>query len=69
MSFNDCKDQLLSALPEDKHARVLIIGCGNSTLGYDLMSQGGYTNLDNIDYSGVVIERMSGKHPEHAAST
>ena len=36
VSFNDCKEQLLAALTPNKDARILIIGCGNSSLGYDL---------------------------------
>ena len=62
MSFNDCKEQLLAALSEDRNSRILIIGCGNSSLGFDLHTQAGYTNIDNIDYSGVLIDRMKDKH-------
>ena len=54
----------MAALPEDKNSRILIIGCGNSSLGYDLHKVAGYTNIDNIDYSGVLIERMKEKHAE-----
>ena len=46
--------------------RILIIGCGNSSLGFDLYKEGGFTNIDNIDYSDVVIERMTEKHTEQA---
>ncbi len=42
---------------------MLIIGCGNSSLGFDLHSQG-FTNLDNIDYAPSVIELMSHKHTD-----
>ncbi|KAJ1393771.1 S-adenosyl-L-methionine-dependent methyltransferase [Ochromonadaceae sp. CCMP2298] len=37
--------------------RILIVGCGNSTFSRRLYDAG-YTNIVNIDYSGVVIERM-----------
>ena len=41
--------------------RILLIGCGNSTLSAD-MYDAGYTNLVNIDYSAVVIDRMRQQH-------
>ncbi|KAJ1897664.1 hypothetical protein LPJ66_003229 [Kickxella alabastrina] len=46
----------------DKHigskaARILMLGCGNSTLSGD-MYEAGYPNIINIDYSDVVIEQM-----------
>jgi hypothetical protein len=40
----------------------LIIGCGNSSLGYDLSKEAGYSNIDNIDYSSVVIDKMKEKY-------
>uniref|UniRef100_A0A7S3LKC0 Methyltransferase domain-containing protein n=1 Tax=Aplanochytrium stocchinoi TaxID=215587 RepID=A0A7S3LKC0_9STRA len=43
--------------------RVLIVGCGNSSFSYDLHCAG-VRNSVSIDYSKVVIERMSKKHPE-----
>ena len=54
----------METLPWDKNTKILIIGCGNSSLGFDLMSQGGFTNIDNMDYSEVVIEKMKEKHPD-----
>lgn len=46
-----------------KDARILNLGCGNSKLARDLFSLG-YTNLVNVDYSAVVIDRMKQKHPD-----
>ncbi len=54
---------LLEPLIRPSH-RILLIGCGNSTLSAD-MYDAGYTNLVNIDYSAVVIDRMRQQH--HAA--
>ena len=45
-------------MPGNKDCKTMIIGCGNSTLGFDLYKEAGFTNIDNIDYSSVVIERM-----------
>ena len=41
-------------------ARILILGCGNSTLTQDLYCDG-YTNLTSVDLSEVVIARMRAK--------
>lgn len=41
--------------------RVLIVGCGNSTLSRD-MYDAGFAHLINLDFSAAVIERMSAMH-------
>lgn len=41
-------------------ARVLLVGCGNSTLAAD-MAADGYTSIVSSDYSAVVIDRMRAK--------
>ncbi|KAF7874212.1 hypothetical protein EAF04_002884 [Stromatinia cepivora] len=46
---------------EGKEPRVLHLGCGNSTLTYDLHTAG-YRNQTSIDFSEVVIQRMSKKY-------
>ncbi|KAJ1798279.1 hypothetical protein LPJ59_002601 [Coemansia sp. RSA 2399] len=40
-----------------KDARILMLGCGNSTLSRDMYAAG-YQNIVNADYSDVVIEQM-----------
>lgn len=40
--------------------RILMLGCGNSTLSED-MYYDGYRNIVNIDFSPVVIENMKRK--------
>lgn len=55
MEFAACKDQLLPhLLPTD---RILIVGCGNSSFSASLYDAG-YTNIVNIDYSCVVVDKM-----------
>ena len=75
VSFSHCKTQLLQALfncedvssiSEDevtrlKSLRILLIGCGNSSLGYDLWKEG-FTNVDCMDYADSVIQRMNEKY-------
>lgn len=51
---------LLSQYIDTSH-RILIIGCGNSTLSYDLYNHG-YKNVISIDYSQVVIDNMRAKY-------
>ena len=43
-----------------KSDRILILGCGNSTLSED-MYHDGYRNIVNIDFSLVVINNMKRK--------
>lgn len=61
IGFQQCKNQLLPHLRPDD--RILIVGCGNSSFSADLYDAG-YQNIVNIDYSGVVIERMKALHSE-----
>ncbi|KAJ2726215.1 hypothetical protein GGI07_000692 [Coemansia sp. Benny D115] len=41
----------------NKKSRIVMLGCGNSTLSGD-MYDAGYQNILNVDYSDVVIEQM-----------
>jgi EEF1A lysine methyltransferase 4 len=41
--------------------KILVLGCGNSTFSSDLYDAG-FTNIVNIDFSAVVIEKMRVKH-------
>jgi len=44
-------------------SRILMLGCGNSTLSEE-MYDAGYTKITNIDFSSILIEKMSAKHAE-----
>lgn len=59
MEYHHVSDSLEPLLK--KSDNILIVGCGNSTFSKDLYDAG-FTNLTNIDYSGVVIEKMRQKH-------
>jgi 2-polyprenyl-3-methyl-5-hydroxy-6-metoxy-1,4-benzoquinol methylase len=48
-------------LLERKDKPVLILGCGNSTLSYDLHLLG-FTDITSIDYSTTVIDKMKEKY-------
>jgi len=65
LTFDQVAAQLLPLLkPYGKAARILMVGCGNSTFSADLYDAG-YRNIVNLDYSGVVIARM---HAQHSAA-
>jgi len=53
---------MLELIPQ-KDARILMLGCGNSTLSQDMYDDG-YKNIVNIDYSSVVIDQMRRRHKE-----
>ncbi|SOV07900.1 related to SEE1 - probable lysine methyltransferase [Ustilago sp. UG-2017a] len=54
---------LFDELIPDRSSRILMLGCGNSTLSPS-MHDAGYTSILNIDYSSTLISRMSSRYPE-----
>lgn len=60
-SYSDIKSILADYIP-GRNARILMLGCGNSTLSHD-MYQDGYHEIVNIDFSSVVIEQMRKAQP------
>lgn len=57
-TYADVRDRVRELVPPA--ARVLLVGCGNSTLASD-MAADGYTSIVSSDYSAVVIDRMRAK--------
>ncbi|ETW06627.1 hypothetical protein H310_02822 [Aphanomyces invadans] len=57
--YNDVATLLDQYVRTDQ--RILIVGCGNSTFSVDLY-EAGYTNIVNLDFSTVVIDRMRAKY-------
>ncbi|PIA13463.1 S-adenosyl-L-methionine-dependent methyltransferase [Coemansia reversa NRRL 1564] len=55
-TYADLKS-LLGRRIGSKDTRILMLGCGNSTLSGDMYDDG-YKDILNIDYSDVVIEQM-----------
>eukprot|EP01047_Picozoa_sp_COSAG01_P055691 COSAG01_NODE_6228_length_3779_cov_8.384783_2_plen_184_part_00 len=43
--------------------RILIVGCGNSTLSREMFDSG-FIQLTNLDFSATVIERMAARHAD-----
>lgn len=68
--FNGIQETMNKFIPS-KNSKILNAGCGNSSknlnkgigLSEDMMEDG-YTSIDNIDYSKVVIETMIEKCKE-----
>ena len=55
---------ILEDLKLDKSIiKILIPGCGNSELSISMYNDG-YTNIENIDISSVVIENMKSKYKD-----
>eukprot|EP00600_Ochromonadales_sp_CCMP1393_P015303 CAMPEP_0175033074 /NCGR_PEP_ID=MMETSP0005-20121125/21786_1 /TAXON_ID=420556 /ORGANISM="Ochromonas sp., Strain CCMP1393" /LENGTH=207 /DNA_ID=CAMNT_0016293629 /DNA_START=13 /DNA_END=635 /DNA_ORIENTATION=- len=61
LKYEDVADSVTPLL--DYNFSILIVGCGNSTFSRQLFDAG-YTNIINIDYSGVVIEHMRKLHSD-----
>ena len=74
-NYKQCRTQLVHAIfgdqadvdnipAADKDLKILLIGCGNSSLGYDMWADG-FTNVDCIDYAQSVIALMNSKYRDH----
>lgn len=61
-SFKQAEPHLSAVLP-DKTARLLVVGCGNSSFSEELFDAG-WVNVTSIDFSAVVIDRMRAKNME-----
>ncbi|KAN0059653.1 hypothetical protein ACQY0O_008224 [Thecaphora frezii] len=58
--YEDLKPIFDTLIPS-KTSRILMLGCGNSTLSGDMYTAG-YTSISNLDYSAPVISQMSQKY-------
>lgn len=56
------KSQAEQGFVSYEKCRVLILGCGNSTFGEDMIRDGWRGPISNIDFSSVVIEQMKKKY-------
>lgn len=59
-SFKDISSIIEELIP-DKSSRILMLGCGNSTLSEE-MYDAGYQNIVNVDYSEVIINKMKARN-------
>lgn len=50
------------SFPSYDQCRVLILGCGNSTFGEDMIRDGWKGQITNVDFSSEVIEQMKKKY-------
>ena len=57
VDYSKCRTQLLEVTGTPGSQRILLIGCGNSNLGFDMWKDG-FCNVDCIDYAQSVIERI-----------
>lgn len=62
-SLNPSDINVLIHQQKIKHSlRVLVIGCGNSELSFELFCDG-FLNVTSIDFSELVIQKMTKKYP------
>jgi EEF1A lysine methyltransferase 4 len=54
-----------SSFPAREHSRVLILGCGNSSFGADMLRDGWGGRIMCVDFSQVVIDQMKSKYSKH----
>ena len=52
----------LTPFPSPEKCRVLILGCGNSSFGFDMIQDGWKGHITNVDFSSTVIEQMKNKY-------
>ncbi|KAI0339633.1 S-adenosyl-L-methionine-dependent methyltransferase [Trametopsis cervina] len=58
-SYADIADIIRELIPQ-KDRRILMLGCGNSKLSEDMYDDD-YHQIVNVDYSGILIEKMRKK--------
>mmetsp|Transcript_28781 Transcript_28781/g.79034 ORF Transcript_28781/g.79034 Transcript_28781/m.79034 type:complete len:291 (+) Transcript_28781:356-1228(+) len=56
----------IHSFPSIHEARVLILGCGNSTFGEDMRNDGWTGPMVGIDFSSVVIEQQQDKYHHYS---
>ncbi|KAF8310068.1 S-adenosyl-L-methionine-dependent methyltransferase [Clavulina sp. PMI_390] len=60
--YHQISDIINEIIP-NKNSRILMLGCGNSTLSADMYADG-FDSIVNIDYSSVVIDSMKRRHSD-----
>lgn len=58
------KMEPIKDFPPKSKCRVLIVGCGSSRLGEDMLKDGWIGGIDNVDYSKVVVDQMKVRHDD-----
>jgi SAM-dependent methyltransferase len=58
----------VTPFPDRDSCRVLIVGCGNSTFGLDMLHDGWAGGILNVDFSASVIGHMRQVHGNEIAS-
>lgn len=61
-TYEDLKPILNELIPK-KDCKILMLGCGNSTLSID-MAKDGYNHITNLDYSTVLIAKMQARYSD-----
>lgn len=60
--YEDIRELIAPFIPSaGKTSRIVVLGCGNSTLSADLYEDG-FHSISNVDFSSVVIKRLAEQH-------
>lgn len=62
--FSIEKENTAPTFPPRCKAKVLILGCGNSRLGEDMLKDGWHGGITNVDFSDVVIDAMKTRYKD-----
>ncbi|EPS39315.1 hypothetical protein H072_6892 [Dactylellina haptotyla CBS 200.50] len=61
-SYGEIRGLVEKHIP-DRTSSIINLGCGNSLMS-PKMHEEGYRNIANIDFSKVIIDKMTEKYPE-----
>jgi SAM-dependent methyltransferase len=51
--------------PDREKTKILIVGCGNSKFGEEMIRDGWTGKITNVDFSSVVIQQMQSRYGTH----
>ncbi len=67
LDFDTFDKNFLSAMPEDKNARILEVGFGTG-LFLEYLKERGYTNIEGVEYAADMVAYVAKKLPDVAVS-
>lgn len=62
-TYAELKDLFDEIIPSREKSKILMLGCGNSTLTSEMIADG-YKNITNLDYSDILIQKMKARFPD-----
>ena len=62
--FADLDQTLWATLLGPTRSRIMVLGCGHSSMSADMVDRGGWANVTSVDSSETVIQLMRAKRPD-----